>query len=206
MGNNINTKQGRRFFKGYSLERDVLIQDEEILFRAKPIPWLKLGEPLLAVIIALVFLLVLPYLSETFPEVGKVDMVDFWIILRWLGLGILVIGTIALVARWFRWHFRIYIVTNKRVIEGSGIIGHSYIDCSLGRIQNTMVNISILGRMLGYGTVRITTASNSKFAIKWENVRDPLGIQRKISEAVENYMSGISDTHHEINKDEHEIN
>lgn len=204
MENNINTKQERRFFKGYSLERDVLIQGEEILFRAKPLPWLKLGEPLLAIIIALIFLLVWPYLNKTFPEVGKVNMVDFWIILRWIGLGILVIGTIALVARWFRWYFRIYLVTNKRIIEGSGTIGRSYIDCSLGRIQNTMVNISILGRLLGYGTVSITTASNSKFAIKWENVRNPLSVQRKISEAVESYMSGSSGQYHEISKDEPE--
>ena len=206
MENNNNTKQGRRSFKGYTLERDVLIQGEEILYRTKPLPLLKLGEPLLVIIIVLVFLLVLPYLSKTFPEVGKVDMVDFWIILRWFGLGILLIGTIALVARWFRWYFRIYMITNKRVIEGSGTLGRSYIDCSLGRIQNTMVNISILGRMLGYGTVRITTASNSKFAIKWENVRDPLGIQRKISEAVESYMSASSGQYHKINKEESENN
>ena len=190
--NNIDTRQGRRFFKDYTLEHDVLIQDEKILYQAKPIPWLKLGEPLLTVIMASIFLLVLPYLSRTFPEVEQVDIVDFWIILRWFGLGILVIGAIALVARWFRWYFRIYMVTNKRVIEGSGTIGRSYIDCSLARIQNTKVNISIPGRMFGYGTVRITTASNSKFAIKWENIRDPLDVQRKISEAVESYMRGSS--------------
>lgn len=202
MENNINTRQGRRFIKGYILEHDVLIQDEEILFQTKPISWLKLGEPLLAIIIASIFLLVLPYLTRTFPEVGQVDMVDFWIILRWFGLGILGIGAIALVARWFRWYFRIYIITNKRIIEGSGTIGRSFVDCSLGRIQNTMVNVSILGRMFRFGTVRITTASSSKFAIKWENVRDPLSIQRKISEAVESYMSGSSGHAHEINKDE----
>jgi membrane protein YdbS with pleckstrin-like domain len=204
--NNVNDKRGRRFFKGYALERDVLIQGEEILFREKPLPWLKLGEPLLAIIIASVFLFIWPYLSKTFPEVGQVDMVDFWIILRWFGLGILIIGTIALVARWFRWYFRIYMVTNKRIIEGSGTIGRSYIDCSLARIQNTKVNISILGRMLGYGTVSITTASNSKFAIKWENIRDPLGAQRKISEAFESYMSGSSGQYHEIYKEKPEKN
>ena len=202
MGNNTNTKRGRRFFKGYTIERDVLIQDEEVLFRAKPLPWLKLGEPLVAVIIALVFLLVLPYLSKTFPEVGQTDLVDFWIIIRWFGIAVLVMGTIAIAVRWFRWYFRNYIITNKRVIEGSGIIGRSYIDCSLGRIQNTMVDISIPGRMSGYGTVSITTASNSKFAIKLENVRDPLGIQRKINEAVESYKSSSSGKYHEISNDE----
>ncbi|MFC1948035.1 PH domain-containing protein [Chloroflexota bacterium] len=202
MENNINTKRGRRFFKGYTLERDVLIQGEEVLFQAKPLPWLKLGEPLVAIIIALVFLLILPYLSRTFSEVGQTDLVDFWIILRWFGLGILGIGAIAIVARWFRWYFRIYIVTNKRVIEGSGTIGRFYIECSLGRIQNIRVDISILGRMLGYGTVCIITASNSKFAIKVENIRDPLGIQRKINEAVESYMISTSGKYLEINKDE----
>ena len=175
MENNIKTKQGRRFLKGYSLEPDVLIQGEKVLFQAKPLSWLKLGEPLVAIIIALVFILILPYLSRTFPEVGQTELVDFWIILRWFGICILVIGIIAMVARWFKWYSRIYIVTNKRVIEGSGTIGRLYIDCSLSRIQNIIVNISILGRMFGYGTVGITTASNSKYAIKWENVRDPLG-------------------------------
>ncbi|UCC16900.1 MAG: PH domain-containing protein [Dehalococcoidales bacterium] len=202
MENNINTKQGRRFFQSYGLGRDVLIQGEDVLFQTKPLPWLKLGEPLVAIILAVVFLLILPYLSRTYPEVSQTDLVDFWIILRWFGLGVLVIGTIAIVTKWFRWYFRVYIVTNKRVIEGSGIIGRSYIDCSLGRIQNILVDISILGRMVGYGTVRITTASSSKFAIKLENVRDPLGIQRKISEAVESYMSGSSGKYYDTTKDE----
>ena len=201
MENNINNKPEKNYIQGYNLERDLLIQGEEILFQAKPLPWLKLGEPLVAIITALAFLLVLPYLSKTYPEVGKVDMEDFWIILRWFGLFILAIGIIGFVARWFRWYFRIYIVTNKRVIEGSGTIGRSYIDCSLGRIQNIMVRISILGRIVGYGTLRITTASNSKFALEWANIRDPLSIQRIINEAVENYMVGNTSKYHETNKD-----
>ena len=125
MENDIKTKQERRFLKGYALDPDVLIQGEKILFQAKPLPWLKLGEPLVAIIIALAFLLILPYLSRTYPEVGQTEFVDFWIILRWFGIGILAIGTISMVARWFKWYFRIYIVTNKRVIEGSGTIGRS---------------------------------------------------------------------------------
>ena len=202
MDNDINNKPGRKILQRQTLERDVLIQGEEILLHTRPLAWLKLGEPLVTIIIASAFLLVLPHLSKTYPEVGQVDMEDFWIILRWFGLFILAIGVIALVTRWFRWYFRIYIITNKRVIEGSGIIGRSYIDCSLGRIQNIMVRISILGRIFGYGTLRITTASNSKFILEWANIRNPLGIQRKINEAVESYMSSSTGKSRETHKDE----
>ena len=60
---------------------------------------------------------------------------------------------------WLHWWNDIYAVTNRRIIQISGIINKHTIDSSLEKINDLVLNQSILGRMLGYGDLEILTGS-----------------------------------------------
>jgi uncharacterized membrane protein YdbT with pleckstrin-like domain len=54
---------------------------------------------------------------------------------------------------------RMYIVTNRRVIQIAGILNKSVIDSSLEKVNDVKLVQSVLGRMFDYGDVEILTAS-----------------------------------------------
>jgi uncharacterized membrane protein YdbT with pleckstrin-like domain len=57
------------------------------------------------------------------------------------------------------WANDVYAVTNRRIIQISGIINKHSIDSSLEKINDLVLNQSMLGRMLGYGDLEILTGS-----------------------------------------------
>jgi uncharacterized membrane protein YdbT with pleckstrin-like domain len=57
------------------------------------------------------------------------------------------------------WTNHQFIITNRRVIQISGIFNKNIIDSSLEKVNDIKMQISALGRMLGYGDIEILTAS-----------------------------------------------
>lgn len=57
------------------------------------------------------------------------------------------------------WWNEIYVITNRRVIQLEGIIHKHSIDSSLEKVNDVVLDQSILGRLLNYGNVQILTAS-----------------------------------------------
>jgi uncharacterized membrane protein YdbT with pleckstrin-like domain len=57
------------------------------------------------------------------------------------------------------WVNDVYAVTNRRIIQISGTINKHSIDSSLEKINDLVLNQSMLGRMLGYGDLEILTGS-----------------------------------------------
>ena len=57
------------------------------------------------------------------------------------------------------WVNDVYAVTNRRIIQISGIINKHSIDSSLEKINDLVLNQSMLGRFLGYGDLEIMTGS-----------------------------------------------
>jgi hypothetical protein len=77
----------------------------------------------------------------------------------WLSLGLLVVGLgwvgFILVA----WYSQDYIVTNRRVLKVEGILNKRSADSSLEKINDAVLEQSILGRMFGFGDLDILTAN-----------------------------------------------
>ena len=67
----------------------------------------------------------------------------------------LILGLIALIRAW--WHaFTVEIaVTNHRVIYNRGFINRHTDEMNIDKIESVIVDQSILGRILGYGTISI---------------------------------------------------
>jgi uncharacterized membrane protein YdbT with pleckstrin-like domain len=69
-------------------------------------------------------------------------------------------------------------VTNKRVILKKGIIGRKTEEMKLTSIETVEINQGVLGRIFGFGTVRITGRGISDFIFK--GIDDPLAVKRQI--------------------------
>jgi len=57
------------------------------------------------------------------------------------------------------WSNRRYIVTNRRVIQISGVFSKDVIDSSLEKVNDVKLDQSFLGRLFDYGDIEILTAS-----------------------------------------------
>jgi uncharacterized membrane protein YdbT with pleckstrin-like domain len=57
------------------------------------------------------------------------------------------------------WWNEEYMVTNRRVVQAEGTINKHVIDSSLEKVNDVVLNQSVLGRLLDYGDIEILTAS-----------------------------------------------
>jgi PH (Pleckstrin Homology) domain-containing protein/putative oligomerization/nucleic acid binding protein len=70
-----------------------------------------------------------------------------------------VFPVISFLRRFFVWQNEEYFVTNRRVIQASGIFSKRVLDSSLDKINDVALTQSFLGRILDYGNIEILTAS-----------------------------------------------
>jgi hypothetical protein len=57
------------------------------------------------------------------------------------------------------WNNREYIVTNRRVIQISGVFSKNVVDSSLEKVNDVKMSQSFFGRLFDYGDIEILTAS-----------------------------------------------
>ncbi len=80
-------------------------------------------------------------------------------ILRLLAI-LVVFPIVHFVIRYLNWHNMQFIVTNRRVMEIRGVINKRVSDSSLEKVNDVVLEQSIMGRLLKYGTVEIITGSD----------------------------------------------
>jgi uncharacterized membrane protein YdbT with pleckstrin-like domain len=94
----------------------------------------------------------------------------------WLGaLGWIVYNVIA-------WRTAEYHVTNRRVLGQEGLIRHRTTDTLLSSISDVKTIVPAIGRMLGYGNIRIMTSSGEAGVDDLTAVKDVQAFQREILE------------------------
>ncbi|MBC7227551.1 MAG: PH domain-containing protein [Thermoflexales bacterium] len=77
-----------------------------------------------------------------------------------LGLGLLLFPLGHFLARFITWRNQQYIVTNRRVMEVRGVYKKHVSDSSLEKVNDVVMEQSVLGRLLDYGDVRIITGAD----------------------------------------------
>jgi hypothetical protein len=86
-----------------------------------------------------------------------------------------------------------YIITNRRVMEVRGIINKNVRDSALEKVNDVELNQSIVGRMLGYGTVQIITGSDIGVN-EFHRISNPVRFKREMLNAKESYhQAGLDD-------------
>ena len=94
----------------------------------------------------------------------------------WLGaLGWIVYNVVA-------WRSAEYHVTNRRVLGQEGLIRRRTTDTLLSSISDVKVVVPAIGRMLGYGNIRIVTSSGEAGVDNLTAVREVQAFQREILE------------------------
>ncbi len=87
---------------------------------------------------------------------------------------------------------RAYVVTDRRVIMQQGFLGVSSVDVSLDMINNVYHEQSLIGRLMGYGNVRLETAGEQGIFL-FESVPRPRRFKNTVLQQRELYRTLFSD-------------
>jgi uncharacterized membrane protein YdbT with pleckstrin-like domain len=126
----------------------VLTKDEHVVLHLHP-HWKALIRPVLVLAVAVA------------------AVIAAWLFLptSWSPVGLYAIGALALAAvawlalwPWLVWRTTHYVFTNERVILREGVLSRDGRDIPLGRVNDVSFSHSLIGRMLGYGTLTIESA------------------------------------------------
>lgn len=147
---------------------------EVVYFALKPSPWFVLLVSLKwviagAVIVALSMWDVIPL---PFSSRWYLYHMGFWMAVGRLGWGLL------------EWVSRLYVLTNRRAMRIRGVFNVEVFTCSLDRIQNTYLHLSVPERMTRTGTVTFQTAADGGGTASWRAVSRPLEVHQRLREAI----------------------
>ncbi|MBV9138647.1 MAG: PH domain-containing protein [Hyphomicrobiales bacterium] len=111
---------------------------------------------------------------------------DLWVWLGWLmrilGYVILAIGAVHLLGAWISRITTELAVTNRKVVGKWGLISRRTIEQRLDKVDSIEVEQSILGRILGYGTVEVRGSGVSMTPLRL--IGDPITFRRRVEDAL----------------------
>jgi uncharacterized membrane protein YdbT with pleckstrin-like domain len=128
-----------------------------------------------------------------------------------LGFFLVLVPLIGMVRDFLIWYNRQYIVTNRRVIQTSGVFSKDVVDSSLEKVNDVKLSQSFWGRLFDYGDIEILTASEVganvfrsigepiKFKTAMLNAKehlsfdDELGVQARAAADIPSMIAGLAD-------------
>jgi uncharacterized membrane protein YdbT with pleckstrin-like domain len=113
-------------------------------------------------------------------HVVYVGRISLWSVAHLLLLGVLLlpvgIGLIFLAMALIRWKSTELAVTNKRVFAKFGFISRRTVELNLNRIEGIEVEQGILGRIFGFGSLKISGTGTEQAPVP--GISDPLAFRR----------------------------
>jgi hypothetical protein len=133
---------------------DSLLTDGEVVLRREHQHWLSLFiESRLSILLWGLGILALLFVG--WRNVG--DGVDDTISIG--ALVIIVAGLLFFLYRWWHWRTEEYVITNRRLLKVTGIINKRSADSNLEKINDAVLEVNLVGRILDYGDLDILTAA-----------------------------------------------
>lgn len=74
-------------------------------------------------------------------------------------------------------------LTNRRVVRKQGVIARDTAEMKLVSIENITVHQTVMGRILGYGTVLVTGKTAGVSDVRLDRVKDPISVKKTIENA-----------------------
>lgn len=133
-------------------------------------------------------------------------------ILNWIASGAYLLGLIAPIGAYLYYRVTVYVITNKRVIIKSGLIGADMRSIFFEKIKSTFVNVGILGKIFGTGTIMIDsgnitqTKNGTQIAYdKFANIDKPYEVYKILQSHLSNRKEGLESgrADFESNKDKY---
>jgi uncharacterized membrane protein YdbT with pleckstrin-like domain len=132
---------------------------------------------------------VLIFIIFTISIVTAVILEQNVLIIVVIGFLLLLIPVITFTRDILNWSNRQFIVTNRRVMQISGVINKNVIDSSLEKVNDVRLVQSVFGRIFGYGDVDILTASEFG-ANRFKRIEDPILFKTTMLNAKEDLGHG----------------
>ena len=176
--------------------QSMLGENERILLITRQ-HWFVLFSTILAEITVSVMLIVIVVVAMAFFQLAIIA----------IGFVLVLLPLVSMLRDILIWSNHEYLVTNRRVIQISGIFNKNVVDSSLEKVNDVKMTQSFFGRMFDYGDVEILTASEIgvnlfkrigdpvKFKTAMLNAKEKLGFEGMTSQAqpAKNIPALISD-------------
>lgn len=104
-----------------------------------------------------------------------------WIVFGVLGIPAFGIGLILLAIAYVRYRSTELAITTLRVIAKFGFISRHTVEINLNKVESIEVEQSVIGRMLGYGTIFVSGTGMHQAPIA--NISNPMGFRAAFMEA-----------------------
>ena len=137
---------------------------------------------ILAIVIAAFLAIVKGNLSQPWQD-----------ILNWIAIILFVGGLVVLFWTILRYINQEYVLTNRRVIDVSGVLNKKSTDSSLEKINDAVLTQSIFGRIFGFGDLDILTAAESGIS-RFRMLVEPVKFKRAMLDAKHEYERDIAGT------------
>jgi len=121
-----------------------VLQPGETIKAIGRLHWINYLKAFLLLAIAVVCLL---YGQQEATKIGRVATYVGWLFL--------LLGVVLLLGAWFTRQMTELSVTNHRVIYKTGFIRRHTVEMNMDKVETVNVDQSILGRILGYGTIHV---------------------------------------------------
>src|SRR5438270_12418543 len=148
-----------------------LMGDNEQILAITHRHWMILAIDILSESVLAIAVIVLVTLLLIFaPSFGPLAEVGQWFALGYL---LLLFPLASLTRDVLLWSNRKFVITNRRVIQLSGVLNKDVTDSSLEKVNDVKLDQSVWGRMFNYGDVEILTASELGVN-KFTTIADPV--------------------------------
>lgn len=81
-----------------------------------------------------------------------------------IGAGILILGLLVIFLNFFSQFVVEYVITNKRIIIKSGLIGTDYKSIYFEQINQVVIDVGLIGKIFGTGNLKIDTGKTETYS------------------------------------------
>lgn len=111
-------------------------------------------------------------------------------VVGWIAFVVAFVPAFEIVRIILDWLNERYIITNRRVMEIKGTINKHVRDSALEKVNDVDLKQSVVGRLLGYGTVQIITGSDIGVNM-FKRISNPVRFKREMLNAKERLPKGL---------------
>ena len=138
-----------------------------VFFVAEMIKWILFAVAVLALVIV--------FKVWWLPDAGWV----WWLLL------VFIIPAVRIVWGFLSWLMNVYVLTNRRVIESTGVLSKRVADSSLEKLTDVVLRQGLFGRLLGYGDIEVLTAAAGAGINYLKQIRKPMQFKQAMVNAKE---------------------
>jgi len=157
------------------LPNDLLADDEKVIFAIKPSLW-TIAFLSFRTVLIIAGLIIPAALLGSALRLGRLNT---YII---EACGAVLLGRVGFAV--LQWASRTYVLTDRRVIRIRGVFTIDIFQCSLMRIQNTFLVLTLPQRILSLGNIEFATAGTGVVEAVWRHCRYPLKIHQQLIRAM----------------------